>query len=77
MGFKFFIGIDVSKSTLDVAVLNAGSPDSIDHCQVANNDTGITSMLEWLQEHEDFTIKNSLFCLEHTGMYNYPLLQLE
>jgi transposase len=76
MEFKFFIGIDVSKSTLDVALVDAGDPAAIVHQQVSNDDTGIKQMLSWLQQFKGFSIKDALFCMEHTGMYNYPLLQL-
>src|ERR1041384_993866 len=76
MEFKFFIGIDVSKATLDIALLDANHPMSTSHQQVSNDDAGIEQMLLWLQQNKDFSIKDSLFCLEHTGMYNYPLLQL-
>ena len=75
MEFKFFIGIDVSKSTLDVALLDATDPAAIVHQQVSNDDTGIEQMLSWLQQSKGFLIKDALFCMEHTGMYNYPLLQ--
>jgi transposase len=75
MSFKFFIGIDVSKSTLDIGLLDAENPGSVNHQQVSNNDAGIDAMLKWLQRLNEFSFENSLFCLEHTGMYNYPLLQ--
>lgn len=75
MSFRFFIGIDVSKGTLDIGLLDANNPGSVNHQQVSNNDDGIAAMLMWLQMQEEFSIENSLFCLEHTGMYNYPLLQ--
>lgn len=75
MEFKFFIGIDVSKSTLDIGLLTAGDPDSVNHQQVSNDDQGIAAMLKWLQKQDNFTLRDALFCLEHTGMYNYPLLQ--
>ena len=75
MKFRFFIGIDVSKDTLDIGLLNAENSEKINHQQVSNNDSGIAGMLCWLEEHDGFSIENSLFCLEHTGMYNYPLLQ--
>jgi transposase len=75
MEFRFFIGIDVSKATLDVAVLDTTAESSVAHRQVINDDTGIGDMLSWLQNKEGFSIKNCLFCVEHTGMYNYPLLQ--
>jgi len=75
MEFKFFIGIDVSKDTLDIGLLDAENSETVNHQQVSNNDSGIAAMLRWLEEHNGFSIENSLFCLEHTGMYNYPLLQ--
>jgi transposase len=76
MEFKFFIGIDVSKATLDIALLDSNHPTSVSHQQLSNDDAGIEQMLLWLQQNKGFSIKDSLFCLEHTGMYNYPLLQL-
>lgn len=75
MKFRFFIGIDVSKDTLDIGLLDAENSETINHQQVSNNDSGTAGMLCWLEEHNGFSIENSLFCLEHTGMYNYPLLQ--
>ena len=75
MEFRFFIGIDVSKDTLDIGLLDAENSETVNHQQVSNNDSGITAMFRWLEEHNGFSIENSLFCLEHTGMYNYPLLQ--
>jgi transposase len=75
MKFRFFIGIDVSKDTLDIGLLDAENSEKINHQQVSNNDSGIAGMLCRLEERDGFSIENSLFCLEHTGMYNYPLLQ--
>jgi len=75
MQYKFFIGIDVSKSTLDVALIGSANTDSIMHQQVSNDDDGIAAMIRWLGRQEGFFIETALFCLEHTGIYNYPLLQ--
>ena len=75
MKFKFFIGIDVSKDTLDIGLLNAVNSETVNHQQVGNNDAGIVAMFKWLKQQENFSIEEALFCLEHTGMYNYPLLQ--
>ena len=75
MKFKFFVGIDVSKDTLDIGLLNTVNSETVNHQQVGNNDVGIVAMFKWLQEQEGFSIEETLFCLEHTGMYNYPLLQ--
>src|SRR5690349_8308823 len=75
MNYSFFIGIDVSKEYLDAGLLDGHSPDIIIHHKVSNSDEGITDLLAWLQQHDGFTVKQSLFCLEHTGMYNFALLQ--
>ena len=66
MEFKFFIGIDVSKDTLDIGLLGAENSETINHQQVSNNDSGIAAMLRWLEKHNGFSIEDSLFCLEHT-----------
>lgn len=75
MEFTFFIGIDVSKNTLDISVLDTRFPETMNHYQVSNDDSGIADLQVWLDHQGDFSIEKSLFCLEHTGMYNYPLLQ--
>ena len=74
MQYKFIIGIDVSKSTLDFALINSTDQGIIRHHQVGNDDNGIEAMVNWL-EQADFSMDSALFCLEHTGIYNYPLLQ--
>jgi len=75
MQYKFFIGIDVSKSTLDVGLIDSGYPASVKHHQVSNDDDGIAAMVQWLEQQVNFSVEATLFCLEHTGIYNYPLLQ--
>ena len=47
----------------------------IHHRQVTNNDEGIAQMLTWLNTREGFQITQTLFCMEATGLYCYPLLQ--
>lgn len=56
-------------------MLDASNPGLVNHQQVSNNDDGIADLLKWLQKQDGFLVEQSLFCLEHTGMYNYPLLQ--
>lgn len=75
MQFRFFVGIDVSKDFLDIAFISKEDPGSILHQRVSNNDTGIEEMILWFEGHKDFLMPDALFCLEHTGMYNYALLQ--
>jgi transposase len=75
MQFNFFVGIDVSKEFLDIAFIRKEDPGAIAHQRVTNNDPGIGRMIGWLGQQEGFLVGHALFCLEHTGMYNYPLLQ--
>ena len=76
MKYEFYIGIDVSKDTLDVAVLNGQHKEEVNHLKIRNNDDGIHEMITWLNEkQQDFSIARTLFCMEATGLYCYPLLQ--
>lgn len=76
MQYQFYIGIDVSKSTLDVAIINEQKREEVHHLKVANGDEGIKEMFAWLRsKQEGFTVEHSLFCMEATGLYCYPLLQ--
>lgn len=76
MNYQFHVGIDVSKSTLDMALINVQCPDEIHHIKTTNDDEGISYMLEWLKGRSpDFSIGKSIFCMEATGLYCYPLLQ--
>jgi transposase len=75
MQYKFYVGIDVSKLTLDVALIDERHREVIEHIQVSNDDEGIGQMLNWLNTHEGFQIEQTMFCMEATGLYCYPLLQ--
>ena len=71
--FDYFIGIDVSKATLDFAVAKANQ--ILFHQQVSNDKKGITTFLKALRQQTKASIDQCLFCLEHTGIYNNPLLK--
>lgn len=73
MQFNYFIGIDVSKATLDFAVAKANQ--ILFHQQVSNDKKGITEFLKALRQQTKASISQCLFCLEHTGIYNNPLLK--
>lgn len=64
----FFIGIDISKDTLDVAICKDVNKPIEDIFQVDNSIKGISQMLKKCRK-----VKHPLwFCFEHTG--NYGLL---
>jgi len=74
MQFDFFIGVDVSKATLDFAVLKANQV--LFHQQVSNDKKGIAEFLKQLRQQTKAGIGQCLFCMEHTGIYNNPLLKV-
>lgn len=69
----FFIGIDVSKLTLDVTVLVPSSSIK-KYKRVANTVAGLKTMNSWLRKINGFKYPHALFCLEHTGVYTRVVL---
>lgn len=68
MKFKEFIGIDVSKSHIDVFI-----HFKKEHARFDNNEIGFEKMTVWILEHIDCTLEEVLFAFEHTGLYSLPL----
>jgi len=73
MKFQFFIGVDISKLTLDFAVSDQNN--SLFHIQVPNDLKGIRSFISKCK-HVDVSLSKSLVCMEHTGIYNNLILEL-
>ncbi|MBK7870814.1 MAG: transposase [Saprospiraceae bacterium] len=73
--YAFFIGVDVSKETLDWVILT--EQGHVCHTlQSTNNSQGIQQALESMQ-NQAIALNTALFCAEHTGMYSYPLTRLQ
>jgi transposase len=64
---KFFIGVDISKLTLDVAVLHKGKV--IRSFKVNNSEKDIIELLFTLKATFNITRNNSIFCAEDMGLY--------
>jgi transposase len=62
----YFIGIDVAKRKLDIALLHHGK---IKNKVVDNDPAGHAQLIRWLEQHEA-TADNSVICLEATGPYS-------
>lgn len=60
-----FIGIDVSKATIDVCILN----DEPQHCQIQNRRTDITKFFHGL------SCEYLIVGMENTGRYNWPVYE--
>ena len=72
MELKHYVGIDVSKETLDFAVSSEGK--MILQLQCENNRKGIVKAVKQLRKLDGFAMTTSVFCMEYTGIYNNPLL---
>ena len=75
MNKKWFIGIDVSKKTLDASIFVAGEViNRFPHIQVRNEKQGFKELLRWAKK-QDVNTKDTLFGLEFTGYYSDALEQ--
>ena len=68
MKFKWFIGIDISKKTLDVSFYDKDGFKSLNHIKVNNNEKGFVEIIKWFKKlgapHDEV-----LICMEYTGIY--------
>ena len=70
--YLFHVGIDISKSKLDVVVVEAETPVCSEHFIVANDQKGVKSIVELLKKRK-IDLNDVLFCCENTGVYTSPL----
>lgn len=64
MKFKEFIGIDVSKSDIDVFIRFKKL-----HARFKNNESGFKEMIKWIKANVKYDLRDILFAFEHTGLY--------
>src|SRR5436190_15709232 len=72
MELKHYIGVDVSKATLDIVVCEQGQV--IFRTQSENNKKSIAKTVKELRRLPSFSMMQSVFCMEHTGIYCHHLL---
>ncbi|MEW5846334.1 MAG: IS110 family transposase [Bacteroidota bacterium] len=70
--FSTHVGIDVSKSTLDVCILKAEGMSVVGMSVVPNTQQGIRRVFRELR-HLNAYGDDTLFCFENTGVYSVPL----
>ena len=64
---------NLSKETLDFALIINNVV--LFHLQVTNDKLGIELFIKQVKkQNKEFSFGNSLFCMEHTGIYNNPVL---
>ena len=73
MAKKWFIGIDVSKDTLDVAMHCVNAREKFTEKRFENNLRGYGFLLSWVTK-KDVSLAECVFCMEHTGVYSITLV---
>ena len=68
-----FIGIDFSKSSFDVTLLENIGQKCFVHKEFENEPDGYKSFLKWLAKQSKIKRESWLFCGEHTGLYSRGL----
>jgi transposase len=74
MSYQWFIGIDVSKQTLDITVLYNSEKKMYE--QIENSNQSIKLFLKKLVLEQKLSLNDCIFCLEHTGIYNTHFLKV-
>ncbi len=73
--YTHFVGIDVSKATLDVMLWHSEQDTLVKAaCQTSNDHTGHTALIQWLSE-QGAPSQTTVLCLEATGRYDDALLE--
>jgi transposase len=72
--YQWFMGIDVSKSKLDITLLEGS--EKRHYSVIENNEKSIKQFIKDLTAIAGFSLKNCLVCMEHTGIYNAHLLTI-
>lgn len=68
----YFIGIDVSKSKLDICVMQKSKV--LKEEVVSNHPQAIASAIGCIKEELSMDNDSFIICAEHTGQYTYPLM---
>lgn len=67
--YSHFFGVDVSKKTVDITLAHN---QELIHQQFTNDEQGMDQLQVWLKELKP-ALENTLFCMEATGLYCFPL----
>ena len=70
--YKFFVGVDASKKTIDVSWTDGPNPSYLNH--FANTIPGFSKMIEALAKHTAGDESEWFICFENTGTYSKALL---
>jgi len=72
--YSHFLGIDISKKTLDYALFDAELV-LVEQGQISNNQSAIGRLRKKLREQHSLQWGHVLICAEYTGVYSIPLIK--
>ncbi len=70
LNFLYFVGIDISKRSFDVAIVKN---EAITSFIFDNNQKGVKAFFRLLK-NQHITLEDTLICMEHTGIYGKLLI---
>ncbi len=73
MDKNWFIGIDVSKDTIDVAMHSVKDREKFSARKFENNLKGYGFLKSWIIK-KNIDLNECVFCMEHTGVYSITLI---
>ena len=71
---EYFLGVDVSKKTLDIAIVSEGT--EVLQATIPNELRAIRKFLAQTKKSLSMTSNRMTVCLEHTGIYGFILLDV-
>lgn len=71
-GYPFIVGIDVSKESMDACLIRVSDQRSYS-TTLGNNSEGYQKLKRWLKQHGNDDHEQTLFCIEHMGIYTRNL----
>ena len=67
---KYFVGVDISKETLDLSLISQESYGSYKDKKIENTLKGYSELKNWLKK-KSIPKGDVMFCMEHTGTYGF------
>ena len=67
--YEYYFGVDVSKKTVDITLVKASTQE---HRKFDNNESGMQDLTQWFKDL-NLNTSTTLFCMEPTGLYCFPL----
>lgn len=72
---KNFVGIDVSKNYFDAAIVKNLAKQEFIHERFECNPSGFKLFSKWLKDESCGVASETVICMEHTGIYNWPIVK--